>query len=185
MGRVSSTLRQARTPPSDDVIIVMERAFPYKYEQLPPILCTYILWEPDELGKTWSTKWVKNPRLRKTWYEPQNYLELEKVNAMKRETASIQKAKGKYNHLKHDFVVGCPIIEEHLGDCWWDDGKARVPCHLKVEIIGDMVHIGLIDTEQRRSCHTTAKGLQAALESLESHLAAGGAPWRAWGPQKR
>jgi len=184
VGRARLTLRHSQTLPDSDLAFVKEGSIPYKYEKSPPLLCTYIAPDDPEPGVSRSTKWVENTRLRKIWYEPENYLELQRITEMKREASSAQKAKGKYQHTNPGFIGNYPTIEEYLGDCWWDDGKPRTPCHLKIEVVGNMVHVGLIDTEQRRSCHTTSGGLAEALEALEAHLAAGGAPWRSWGPQK-
>lgn len=148
-------------------------------------LCTYLHLDQETHKPTSMLRFVDCPYANRTWVPTDYYLHAQEIEIMKRETAGVQKTKGKYIAPPCKFLKDYPTITEWCGDCWWDDGKPRTPCHVKIEVIGDMVHIGLIDQEGRRSCHTTAGGLPEALELLEGHLAAGGAPWRSWGPQKR
>lgn len=155
----------------------------YQYEKLPAKLVT--VGHVDDRGNYFVTvELVENPRRTKKWVTPDYYLHVQEITEMKRDAAQVQKSTGKYKHCGDKFFKDLPFIEEMLGDCWWDDGKPRTPCHLKVEIVGLMVHIALIDTENRRSCHTAAPGLLDALGLLEAHCATGTPPWRSWGPER-
>lgn len=108
----------------------------------------------------------------------------EKVEAMKREAAQVIKGKGKYPGHPEPLLAGRECMQELLGDPWWDDGKPRQLCTLTIELVGDQVAIKVVDAENRRSMHTTAQTVAEAIELLDNHLKAGGAPWRSWGPQK-
>lgn len=146
--------------------------------------CTRLILDPPTGHPGWELYLDERVVLKKKWVEPDYYLHAQEMEAMKRDAAAQQKTAGKYKHCGDKFFKDLATVEEYLGDCWWDDGKPRTPCHLKVEVVGDMIHIALIDTENRRSCHTAARGLVEALTLLESHCVSGTPPWRSWGPER-
>jgi len=158
---------------------------PYKVERRTRRkVCSRLLLDPPPGHPGWEFYLDERVVTIRTWSEPDYYLYKKEQDDMKREASETQKKAGKYKHLKGTFFDNYPLIEEQLGDCWWDDGKPRQPCHLKIEIIGDMIHIALIDTGERRSCHTASKDLGDGLGLLEAHMAAGSIPWRSWGPER-
>lgn len=103
---------------------------------------------------------------------------------MKREVAAKQKAGGGVVHHPDPLFKGLTTLVPYMVDAFWDDGKPREVCTLRIELIGPLIQLTLTDAGERRSCHTTAPGVREALELLDGHLAAGGAPWRAWGKQR-
>lgn len=117
------------------------------------------------------------------WYEKnKSYMEYLK---MKREDTHKQKKQGSYVLSSEPLLDGAPTVDALMGDAWWDDGKPRQVCTLRIELLGGGVQLTLVDAEGRRSCHTTAGTVEEALSLLEGHLAAGGAPWRPWGPMRK
>ena len=103
---------------------------------------------------------------------------------MKREESQKQKKKGEYSLSGEPLLDGCPLVDALLGDRWWDDGKPRVPCSLRIDLLGSGVQVTLIDGEERRSWYTLAPTVAEALGLIEDHLAGGNAAWRPWGRGK-
>ncbi len=150
-------------------------------------LCTYIKLDPrpDVLAEVRAI-WVPvvQPRVR-SYHQNLNKEYYERVSKMKDDMEGKQGKAGKWTPPSDPFLKPYPIISQFLTDCFFDNGKKRETSSLKVKFWSDSVDISLNDHEKQRSCTTTSETLERALELLERHLAAGGAPWREWGGFKK
>jgi hypothetical protein len=150
-------------------------------------LCTCIVLDPhpDTPAKQ-GTVWVKQRKRNMRRFVENPYVEFyRRISQMKDDQVSNQKKAGKWEMPSDPFLGPYPTIAQYLTDCFWDDGRSRIPCKLGVKWWGSCVDVSLNDEGKRRSCVTTADTLEEALTLLESHLADGGAPWRQWGPAKK
>lgn len=77
-----------------------------------------------------------------------------------------------------------PTIAQYLCDEFWDDGKARKPSTMTINMAGGDVSISISDHEYEQSCYTTSETLQDALEALEDALGANKVTWRKWPKRK-
>jgi len=100
---------------------------------------------------------------------------------MKRDESMKQKGAGKWTPSGDPFFKPYPQLEALLGDRWWDDGKPRQPCTLRIDLVGDGCQLTILDAENRRSWYTMAQSVQQGVQLIEEHLHAGGAAWRPWG----
>jgi hypothetical protein len=92
---------------------------------------------------------------------------------------------GKWAQGSEPFLKAFPTIAQYCTDFWWEKtNKPRIPCTLSITFFGEAVQLTMNDKEKDRSMHTVAPTVLDALELMESHLAAGNAPWRSWGKRK-
>lgn len=149
------------------------------------VVLTTLKWcdERERFVCTWIKvrEKVKRPRYEES-LTIKHYRELDE---MKREQIEKQTKAGKFIHPKTGELASFPTMAEYLLDCFWDDGKPRECCTLSIKFLGDNVQLSMNDKELRRSITTTAESLQDAMDAMERCLAAGRAPWRPWGKERR
>lgn len=109
-----------------------------------------------------------------------NHVKVFDWSEMKRPTSQATSPKGKWSSPDSEFKAKYPALSEGMCDCWWEDGKARVPWSLTVRFEGDQTHLCVNDKEGSMGLYTTAHTLPEALQQLEEVLKHGGAPWRRW-----
>jgi len=104
---------------------------------------------------------------------------------MKRQNQEKQKSAGKWSPTEDPFVDLIPLIDAHLTDAYWDDGKTREVCSLTIRLGKGNAMVSLNDADQEQSISTNGKTVADALEALEVYLATGSPTWRPWGKKKR
>lgn len=136
---------------------------------------------PNEFSITTTVERVPESRTGPLRWVEDNYFEvLNGVSEMKRKEASKQKSKGKFTSQGEPIISKYPHIEAYMGDCWYDDGKAREVGSLKVTLTGSGVALSLTDPDERATAFTEGKTIEDALARLEDALATGKDPWRSW-----
>ena len=99
---------------------------------------------------------------------------------MKRPPKTPVGAAGQWSCGDGAFAKEFPTIAEYMCDGYWEDGKPRELCDLKVQMTAEGCNIGLSDKNLKQSVYTSAEGLWEALGLMEEALAAGRAVWRRW-----
>lgn len=106
--------------------------------------------------------------------------EYRELSEMKKRAQETQKKKGKWEPTGDGFFKDLPSLEQHLGDCWYDDGTPREVSKLTIQLTGGGASLQLTDPDNRCTAFTNAEDVVAALHLLEEALASDRNPWRPW-----
>jgi len=99
---------------------------------------------------------------------------------VKKSAKSREGASGQVGFSDQEWDARWPVICEHLGHDFWDDGSPRELSTLTVSSDGGLCKVALNDLAGRRSAYATAGSFVGAMDSLEAALAEERVSWRAW-----
>jgi hypothetical protein len=99
---------------------------------------------------------------------------------MKRDTGGPTPKKGEWSCPDKEFAKKFPNLSQGLCDCFWEDGKARVPWTLTLRFDADGVNGCLNDKEGSRGAYTTGATLADVIALMEAAVSAGTLSWRRW-----
>jgi len=100
---------------------------------------------------------------------------------MKRYMSDEQGKRGKWKPSNDPTIAKRPQINQLCTDCFWEDGKLRQPCNLKLRFGDEQATVVISDDENRCSIVTTAGTVEEALDLLEDALAGNKVRWKPWG----
>jgi len=88
---------------------------------------------------------------------------------------------GKWKPSNDPMIAKRPQINQLCTDCYWEDGKLRTPCNLKLRFGDEQATVVISDDENRCSIVTTAGTVEEALDLLEDALVGNKVRWKPWG----
>jgi len=97
---------------------------------------------------------------------------------MKRPSQASRPVKGAFTCPDDAFLANYPELARGMSDCWWDDGKPREPCSMKITFREDTVMFARTDKDNKMVAFTTADGVTEGFMAIEAALAGGGLSWR-------
>lgn len=99
---------------------------------------------------------------------------------MKRPSTSQAPTKGQWSCPDEKFLKTYPTLAAGLCDCWWDDGKKRIPWTMTIRFEDGSVHLCLNDKESGQGAYTTGSSLPDVFQLVEEALLEDLLSWRKW-----